>query len=1034
MNNKPGIPKAPVLKHDEDYNYLLGAGRNYIEELGSALWTDYNEHDPGITILEALCYAITELGYRTSLPIQDLLAQIDGTIPQSQTFFTAKKILTQSPLTVDDYRKLLIDINGIENAWLFTQQYYKDESGKIIITGEQPIFADKKNEQLTFSPTINPVYLNGLYKIILDLDDDPQLGDLNNGEIDIQIGSISLNIVFDAWNTARTNMLEVFNIDVNNIPIVNFPPSFDITASNLSIPFSFNGNDYTVTGKVTIGLQPSGGTLSATDIGNLFINDKNATQQVFNLYITKIIKASDIVQSATRELYKHRNLCEDFVTVETIKDEEIAFCFDIDVAPDVDIEEVKANVLFVIEQYLNPDVNFYLLSEMLQKINPSTGNTYTVNEIFEGPKLKHGFIDTNELENTNLRTEIYASEIISLIMNIRINNEAVIQAVRDFRMNAYDDDEKVISAQANRQWCIKVMNERKPVLSETKSKITIYKNGIPFLAREKETDETLEWLESLNARKKLISTADDIPVPTGNYFPLETYTSVQQLFPKTYALGNNALPPEATDERRAQANQLKGYLMFYDQLLADFFMQLKNAGELFSTDTIKQTYYAQFVNDFKDYDLIYAADNVANILLQHNVIDNQDATVAEPTPANAFEKLYETNETFSDRRNRFLDHLMARFSESFSEYVFMMYSLDTATQTETKIDRADLINSKIEFLSDYPAISYNRAKAFNYCPSDKDFHLVNSKLWNTDNVSGLEEKLCMLGGFVNPATGIKNYYRRFLRCIGAGDINVSVQPIIIGVNTLYNFVLSSSQLTFTSGNYASVNLLNTDLIQLINTGGSLAPTVAASGSGFIIQITVNGNIIQSNSFDNESDANAAFTLFSADLNSETCFNEGLYLIEHILLRPRNDNYILAPVCLDDDCESCCEEDPYSFRISIVLPYWVSRFNNMNFRAYFENIAREEAPAHCMVKVCWINEEAMLLFEICYKTWLQAMALYYSDKSDLNTSFLSEANNNLLNALNSLHSEYPVATLHDCDESKDINPVMLGKTVLGTFKN
>ena len=107
---------------------------------------------------------------------------------------------------------------------------------------------------------------------------------------------------------------------------------------------------------------------------------------------------------------------------------------------------------------------------------------------------------------------------------------------------------------------------------------------------------------------------------------------------------------------------------------------------------------------------------------------------------------------------------------------------------------------------------------------------------------------------------------------------------------------------------------------------------------------------------------------------------------------------------------------------------------MNFREYFENLAREEAPAHCMVKVCWINEDAMLQFEICYNTWIQAMALYYSDNSAINITFLKDANNNLLTALYSLHSEYPVAMLHDCAESKDINPVMLGKTVLGTLNN
>jgi hypothetical protein len=37
-------------------------------------WSDFNIHDPGITILEQLCFALTELAYRINFPIEDLLA------------------------------------------------------------------------------------------------------------------------------------------------------------------------------------------------------------------------------------------------------------------------------------------------------------------------------------------------------------------------------------------------------------------------------------------------------------------------------------------------------------------------------------------------------------------------------------------------------------------------------------------------------------------------------------------------------------------------------------------------------------------------------------------------------------------------------------------------------------------------------------------------------------------------------------------------------------------------------------------------
>src|ERR1043165_9345161 len=80
------------------------------QRLAGKEWTDFNEHDPGVTIPEQLCYAITDLGYRTSYEIQDLLAgQPDYTGENKDTFFTIDKVLPCSPLTIDDWRTIMLD-------------------------------------------------------------------------------------------------------------------------------------------------------------------------------------------------------------------------------------------------------------------------------------------------------------------------------------------------------------------------------------------------------------------------------------------------------------------------------------------------------------------------------------------------------------------------------------------------------------------------------------------------------------------------------------------------------------------------------------------------------------------------------------------------------------------------------------------------------------------------------------------------------------------------------------------------------------
>jgi hypothetical protein len=82
------------------------------------------------------------------------------------------------------------------------------------------------------------------------------------------------------------------------------------------------------------------------------------------------------------------------------------------------------------------------------------------------------------------------------------------------------------------------------------------------------------------------------------------------------------------------------------------------------------------------------------------------------------------------------------------------------------------------------------------------------------------------------------------------------------------------------------------------------------------------------------------------------------LLEHILLRPSKDKDQLLSVCLDPGCDHCGEEDPYSFKVSIILPFWVKRFTNMHFRSYVETLFRSEAPAHVFLKICWIDKDEM----------------------------------------------------------------------------
>src|SRR5579859_7783588 len=103
-----------------DFTSLRTNAINYLGPITASYWTDYNIHDPGITTLEALLYALMDLGYRVNFPITDLLTPAPDDTTKYTDFFTPAQVLGGNPFTVNDYRKKLMDLTEVRNAWLDT--------------------------------------------------------------------------------------------------------------------------------------------------------------------------------------------------------------------------------------------------------------------------------------------------------------------------------------------------------------------------------------------------------------------------------------------------------------------------------------------------------------------------------------------------------------------------------------------------------------------------------------------------------------------------------------------------------------------------------------------------------------------------------------------------------------------------------------------------------------------------------------------------------------------------------------------------
>ena len=104
-----------------EYQFLRQLGVEWIQRISGKKWTDYNYHDPGITFLEQLCYALTDLGYRTNFPIQDILlsSNEDFDLEKNNLLIPANKIFSSAPLNLVDFRKIIIQqIPNVKNAWI----------------------------------------------------------------------------------------------------------------------------------------------------------------------------------------------------------------------------------------------------------------------------------------------------------------------------------------------------------------------------------------------------------------------------------------------------------------------------------------------------------------------------------------------------------------------------------------------------------------------------------------------------------------------------------------------------------------------------------------------------------------------------------------------------------------------------------------------------------------------------------------------------------------------------------------------------
>lgn len=714
----------------------------------------------------------------------------------------------------------------------------------------------------------------------------------------------------------------------------------------------------------------------------------------FDTNVAETLKQG-IKDNVRKVLMQNRNLCEEFLSISEVDRQEFRICTELELKPGADPFDAVAQLFFNIQLYLTPLIKFYWLKDLLAQ-------GYTSDVIFEGPMLIHGFIKEDELINAGLKTEIHLSDIMQQILNV----DGIIN-ILDIIFNPLDQ-----ATELPNKWIIPVATGKQPLINILDSNILIYKNGIPLRPDMNIIKSRFDKLMSdfIVGNDKVLT--EDITFDTGSFIDTGNYYSFQNHLPKNYGISHWGLPGDATDERKVQAKQLQGYLYFFDQQLANYASQLSHLPNLFSVNQESSTYFTQVVKSFKDADTLF---------VNKNTVSSNVQSAAEDKP------------TYYKRRNLFLDHLLSRFAESFFDYVNVLYSGFTSNPKDVispaVVNPDDIIQDKIDFLKNYPEYSSKRFGGYNYTDG--------SKIWDTDNISGLEKRLERLLGFDNITR--RNLVNLFtLIQHGLNAANKDEYWFRIMDYRTGKILLEGAQKY--PGQEEAVFDLD-DALTLLYTPSALKIVTNADGT-FSYQV-LNAAKIIGTSVIKYASANAASvdTIKLVSLVTKTRAEEGMFLVENTLLLPSQDDQPPAspplsppaasyngflPICVDDNCKDCDDKDPYSFRIGVVLPAYAPRFLNLGFRQFSEQTIRMEAPAHAFVKICWVSNEQLVEFQDAYKDWLRVKAGQSVDVGNVKL-------NRFIAIYTALKTVYPVARLEDCKSTEERTLFLLNQNALGTLK-
>ena len=711
-----------------------------------------------------------------------------------------------------------------------------------------------------------------------------------------------------------------------------------------------------------------------------------------------------LVGKVRQLIHAHRNLGEDFDEIIVLEPLPLTLITELLLEPNAVGESVQANILFALKETFTPRVRM----EPYDVIFEQGGSP---EHIFDGPPGKQGYISNEDLERTRLSKiqTFFKAQLIKIISQVE-----GVREVKEFRV--FMDGQELKGEQ------LSLPEGRFAVLDTLKSRFLLRFGNIVYTPEAQTTDYLYKSLES---REMQLPGHGNDPTEvelrsTLRENDITRYFSVQDTFPENYGIGKFGLPINSTPERKAQAQQLQGYLYPFEQILASFLTQLLHARLLFTMDDrIDKTYFNQ----------VPPVENLANLIQlgPDQLLQQLDRI------SNAIDKPLK-------RRIAFLDFLLAWFGEEPIPESMVAINRQTAYHDQDSFYQS-LIRTKVKLLRSYVELSRGRGLSFNYLsdPFDKE------------NVPGLKKKVSLL-------FNIEEYGYRMLSAIGK-DQNMQVkagkkseggkgpeknefqfkspdkdliEELLLYVPDRYNFSVEKKEgqfaLWYTNPRrhdrqlvYAadSARACEEALLKLqeylrnVNRSSESFHLVEhillrpVAEIGYIAYLSDGKQLLLSSSTpmadpeecrttfikNLEELSKGAFSLvaekdldgfsiivkdakgkavaYQTGFTQERTAQKALKNVQQII---REKAKVLAQMVKISESTKeglYFSEDPYSNLLSFIMPNWTARFQNRDFQKLFEQVVKVNTPACLAVQFLWLDIPEMQRFESSYQAWLDA---------------------------------------------------------------